>query len=271
MSSQVVDGSAVSEIRNLAITAHTPNTYIPTAVVPDNHSVESLEDYQLTPSLIRQNVNLISISSLIAYVKKYEDPRTAIFADNTKTKVVAVLDYHKSPDLPEWGKHKAVYDCPFSKEWLVWTVFDGKARTQIDFGEFIENHISDIAAVSDTYAGPSGVELLEMVLAFQETRKSEFKSVKRLHDGTTQFAYSDDKSGGGNTQLPEKISLAIAPFHNGNTYQVDARFRYRIKEGQLILWYELIDPEKIVEHAFSEIVTELQTAFENVPIYEGSI
>ncbi|KGA40740.1 hypothetical protein KU75_16095 [Pectobacterium odoriferum] len=271
MSSQVVDGSAVSEIRNLAIAAHTPNTYIPTAVVPDSHSVESLEDYQLTPSLIRQNVNLISISSLIAYVKKYEDPRTAIFADNTKTKVVAVLDYHKAPDLPEWGKHKALYNCPFSKEWLAWATFDGKARSQVDFGEFIENHIGDIAAVSDTYVGPSGVELLEMVLEFQETRTSEFKSVKRLHDGTTQFAYSDEKSGAGNTKLPEKISLAIAPFHNGNTYQVDARFRYRIKEGQLILWYELIDPEKIVEHAFSEIVTELQTAFENVPIYEGSI
>lgn len=102
--SQVVDGSAVAEIRNLAITAHVPNTDIPTAVVPDNHSIESLEDYQLTPSLIRQNVNLISISSLIAYVKKYEDPRTAIFADNTKTKVVAVLDYHKAPTLPEWGE-----------------------------------------------------------------------------------------------------------------------------------------------------------------------
>lgn len=271
MSSQVVDGSAVSEIRNLAIEAHKLDTNIPTSVVPTSHRVESLEQFQLNPYLIRQNVDLISITSLIAYVQKYKDERTAIFADNTKTKVVAVLDYHASPSSPEWAKHKAVYDCRLSKEWQEWAGRNGRMQSQIDFGEFIENHISDIAAVGETYAGPSGVELLEMVLAFQETRKSEFKSVKRLHDGTTQFAYSDEKSGGGNTQLPEKISLAIAPFHNGNTYQVDARFRYRIKEGQLILWYELIDPEKIVEHAFSEIVTELQNAFETVPIYEGSI
>lgn len=269
--SQVVDGSAVSEIRNLAIAAHTLSTKIPVAVVPEQHRVTSLENFQLNPALIRQEVNLISVSSLIAYVKKYEDDRTAIFADNTKTKVVAVLDYHKAPTLPEWGKHKAVYDCPYSKEWLAWTKQDGQPLNQIVFGEFIENHIGDIAAVSETYPGPSGVELLEMVLAFQETRKSEFKSVKRLHDGTTQFAYTDEKTGGGNTTLPEKISLAIAPFHNGNPYKVDARFRYRIKEGQLILWYELIDPEKIVEHAFSEIVTELQNALENIPVYEGSI
>ncbi|WJV61394.1 DUF2303 family protein [Pectobacteriaceae bacterium C52] len=269
--SQIVDGSAVSEIRNLAITAHTPDTDIPVAVVPDGHDVTSLEQFQHQPTRIRQRVNLISVSSLIAYVKKYEDPRTAIFADNTKTKIIAVLDYHENAVLPNWGNHQAIYDCPFSKEWQEWASKDGSAMRQVEFGEFIEKRIGDIAAISETYAGPSGVELLEMVLAFSETRKSEFKSVKRLNDGTFQMSYSDEKSGSGNTKLPEKISLAIAPFHNGNPYQVNARFRYRIKEGQLFLWYELIDPEKIVEHAFSEIVTELQNAFGTIPVYEGSI
>lgn len=269
--SQIVDGSAVSEIRNLAITAHNPGTDIPSAIVPHDHDLTSLEKFQLQPSLIRQQVNLIAVSSLIAYVNKFKDPRTAIFADNTKTKIVAVLDYHESAELPSWSSHRAIYDCPFSKEWKEWAALDGSAMRQVEFGEFIEKHIGDIAPVGDTYAGPSGTELLEMVLAFSETRKSEFKSVKRLNDGTFQMSYSDEKSGSGNTKLPEKISLAIAPFHNGNPYQIDARFRYRIKEGQLFLWYELIDPEKIVEHAFSEIVTELQNALETIPVYEGSI
>ena len=94
---------------------------------------------------------------------------------------------------------------------------------QIQFAEFLENNIKNVAPVSDNNSGPSGTELLEMVLAFQETRKVEFKSVKRLSDGTTQFQYNDDKTGGGNTKIPEKISLAISPFHNGAPYQVDAR------------------------------------------------
>lgn len=38
--SQVVDGSAVSEIRNLAIEAHKLDTFIPTSVVPASHRVE---------------------------------------------------------------------------------------------------------------------------------------------------------------------------------------------------------------------------------------
>ncbi|WP_253704672.1 YfdQ family protein [Citrobacter amalonaticus] len=53
-----------------------------------------------------------------------------------------------------------------------------------------------------------------MVLAFQETRKSEFKSVKRLQDGTCQFQFSDEKSGSGNTKMPEKSAWQ---FHHSIT------------------------------------------------------
>lgn len=268
---QELANNAVRDIQELAIAAHTPKTDIPVAIVPDDHNVRSLEDYQLQPSLIRQAVNLISASSLIAYVKKFADERTAIFADKSVTRIEAVLDYHSTPTSAEWAKHRAVYDCPYSDEWKEWAVRDKKAMDQTDFAEFLENHIKDIAPVSDDYKGPSGTALLEMVLAFQETRKAEFKSVRRLQDGTYQLSYSDEKSGSGNTSLPEKISLAIAPFHNGAPYQVEARIRYRLRDGGLALWYELIEPKKIVEHAFTEIVVDLENQLETVPVYEGSI
>ncbi|WP_400409033.1 hypothetical protein [Pectobacterium versatile] len=45
--SHVVDGSVVSEIRNLAISAHTPATQIPSVVVPRDHEVLSLKRHQL--------------------------------------------------------------------------------------------------------------------------------------------------------------------------------------------------------------------------------
>ena len=183
-----------------------------------------------------------------------------------------MLDFHQNADSPHWGMHKAVYDCPFSDEWMDWSAADGKKMNQIDFAEFLENNIQNVAPVGDNYSGPSGTELLEMVLAFQETRKVEFKSVKRLQDGTCQFQYSDDKSGSGNTKIPEKISLAIAPFHNGAPYQIDARIRYRLRDGQLVLWYELIEPKKIIEHAFQEIVADMENQLgDELPIYEGSI
>jgi uncharacterized protein YfdQ (DUF2303 family) len=267
-----IEGSAVSEIRDLVSANLKTQTDIPSVVVPDGFEVKSLESLQLAPSRIRQAANLISPGSLIAYIQRFRDSRTVVFADKTKTRIVAVLDFHQDAEKPSWAAHKAVYDCPFSDEWKAWTAADGSKMDQINFAEFLENNIQNVAPVSDSYPGPSGTELLEMVLAFQETRKSEFKSVKRLSDGTCQFQFSDEKSGSGNTKMPEKISLAIAPFHNGAPYQIDARIRYRLRDGQLVLWYELIEPKKVVEHAFQEIVTDMESQLgEELPIYEGSI
>lgn len=199
-----IEGSAVNDIRNLAAAALKTNTDIPSVVVPRDFSVESLEEFQAAPARIRQVTSLISPGSLIAYIQRFRDPRSVVFADKTRARIVAVLDFHKSPDQANWGDHKAIYDCPLSDEWKAWVTYDGKKLNQIDFAEFLENNINNVAPVSDNYAGPSGTELLEMVLQFQETRKVEFKSVKRLQDGTCQFSYSDDKSGSGNTKIPEK-------------------------------------------------------------------
>lgn len=266
------EGSAVQEIRDLAASSLLTKTDIPSAVLPEGYEVKSLESLQLAPSRIRQNVSLISPGSLIAYIQRYRDARSVVFADKTKTRIVAVLDFHENANNAAWGAHKAVYDCPFSDDWKAWCAGDNAKMNQIDFAEFLENNIKNVAPISDDYSGPSGTELLEMVLAFQETRKSEFKSVKRLSDGTCQFAFSDEKSGSGNTKMPEKISLAISPFHNGAAYQIDARIRYRLRDGQLVLWYELIEPKKVVEHAFQEIVTDMENQLgEDLPIYEGYI
>ena len=63
---------------------------------------------------------------------------------------------------------------------------------QVTFAEFIEQYIKCIAPASDSNP-TSGTALLEMVLAFQETRTSEFKAVTRLNDGTYQMAFSNEK------------------------------------------------------------------------------
>ncbi|MDU3787885.1 MAG: DUF2303 family protein [Serratia marcescens] len=52
---------------------------------------------------------------------------------------------------------------------------------------------------------------------------------------------------------------------------MDARIRYRLREGKLILWYELIDPKKIIEHAYNEIMVDLQNQLPDVPVFEGRI
>ena len=97
------EGSAVQEIRDLAASSLLPKTDIPSVVVPEGYDVKSLESLQLAPSRIRQNVSLISPGSLIAYIQRFRDERSVVFADKTKTRIVAVLDFHQNADNAAWG------------------------------------------------------------------------------------------------------------------------------------------------------------------------
>lgn len=264
------NNETVKHIAELAIVNSLVKTDIPYAVVPDNYSVKSLKDFIVDVTQVKQAVTVISPSSLIGYVSRFKDERSVIFADTEKTRFCAVLDYHLDGKTPFKNSHVVTYDCPLSDEWKAFSRLDTEKMDQVSFAEFIEQYINCIAPVSDSNQ-TSGNELLEMVLAFQETRTSDFKAVTRLSDGTFQMAFSNEKTGSGNTKLPERISLAISPFHNGTPYQIDARIRYRLREGKLALWYELIDPKKIIEHAYNEIMVDLQNQLPDVPVFEGRI
>ncbi|EJD6097125.1 DUF2303 family protein, partial [Citrobacter freundii] len=80
-----IEGSAVLDIRDLVSATLKTETDIPSVVVPDGFEVKSLESLQLAPSRIRQSTNLISPGSLIAYIQRFRDERTVVFADKTET------------------------------------------------------------------------------------------------------------------------------------------------------------------------------------------
>lgn len=242
------------------------NDGIPAILKRDDFSIESLEKLSPNPMRIRQHINLKTAQSLIDYVNKFKVNGSAIFADLDSLTIKAVLDYHSSPNEAHWGDHTVKYTCPHSKDWKTWTQKDKSAMSQIEFGQFIENNIHCIASEGNVV---SGSELLSMVLAFEETRKSEFKSVQRLNDGTMTLSFTNEKTGGGKTKLPEELVLGIQPFHNGDHYQVKARIRYRLKDGELLLWYELINPEKIIEDAFKSTLENLKTNIPEVDFFEG--
>lgn len=242
---------------------------IPFAIVPEGYEFKSTESLQEKPNRIRATVNLLTSDSFIDYINRFIDPRTVIFADPNAVKFTAVLDYHETNADPEWAQHRAIYACPLSENWVAWNKYNKSKMNQLEFAEFIETHISDIAPINEVNQGFSGPQLLEMVLAFQETRKSEFKSVRRLQDGTFSFAFSDEK-GGGNTSLPEKILLSLPPFHNGVYYALEARLRYRLRDGDLQLWYELIEPERILEDAFKNLIADIGSKLPDTLMLEAT-
>lgn len=220
---------------------------IPYTVVPKDAAVVSLGEFiREQPVRIEEVVTLIEAASFITYVKRFALPESIIFADLQARKLVAVFDYHGAPDVARWGKHSAVLGLRHPQPWLEWTAASGKPVDQATFAMFIEDHLPDIIE-------PAGARVLEMALQLQAKKDVSFASGLRLVDGEHQLAYEeriDASAAKGTMKIPDKLQLALAVFEGGESYRVDARFRYRIKDGRLAMWVDLWRTDAIVEDAF---------------------
>ncbi|WP_309244026.1 DUF2303 family protein [Caballeronia sp. EK] len=84
-------------------------------------------------------------------------------------------------------------------------------------------------------------------------------SAARLQDGSTNFVWKEDVNATGNKiAMPSQITLSIPVFENGAPYSIEARIKYRTKDGVLKIWYELVRPHKVLELAFRAIWTQIE-------------
>lgn len=233
----------------------------PAIALPDNYELHDLEDFLPAPRRIQEKVKLLSADSFIHYCTNFATPASVILADADNTSLTARLDYHVDPETPDWCGHSAVYQCVKSKAWELWERYDGKTLSQSDFAELIEDRAADVVT-------PTGSELLEIATKFQVIRKAVFGSAIRLATGEFQFNYCDENDKG-TIEVPETITLGLAPFHNGESYEVQARLRYRLKEGQLTFTFKLINPERVVEDAFKSVVEKVKEGVSLATVYDA--
>jgi uncharacterized protein YfdQ (DUF2303 family) len=58
-------------------------------------------------------------------------------------------------------------------------------------------------------------------------------------------------------------------FWGGDAYQVEARLKYRLREGKLTFWYELTRPDKTLEDAARTLTASIQ-AETGFPMFHGN-
>ena len=92
----------------------------------------------------------------------------------------------------------------------------------------------------------------------------------RLQSGEFEFQFSEQNQSKGTVTVPEKIAIGIAPFQNGTRYRIEARLRYRLREGQLSIWYELIEPQKVLDDAFNEVKCNIRDSIDTVLMIEAT-
>jgi uncharacterized protein YfdQ (DUF2303 family) len=219
-------------------------------VVPKDYQIQSLEEFLPRPLRIAQNVLLHDADSLIAYVNEYAKPGvTHIFFDGPQEQFVAVLDYHEKPEAPNWCDHTATFHPRRSVEFTTWMNQNRKQMTQVDFARFLEENLPDIVE-------PNSAELLQVALTFEAKKSVEFSSGVRLANGQIQLAYDEIVRGTaqkGTIEIPEQFVLGIAIHVNGPAYRIPVRLRWRLQEGKVAFWYEMVRPHRFIEDALKEI------------------
>jgi len=236
------------------------------AIVPEGATLKSLKEFADTPARCAGHVNVDDVQSLLDYWEQFSSGSSIIFADYDKKKIVTVLDYHASSFAPGWKDHTCTFSLQQTMEWRRWTGKDKKAMSQVEFATFIEDNLIDIIE-------PDSATILEVSRNLVAKKKVEFASAIRLDNGAHVFAYNEEIKGTtakGQIEIPEEFIIGISPYRGFDAYKIKARLRYRIHDnGQLLMWFDLLNPEKVEEDVFTTAVGMVREKT-NRPVLLGS-
>ena len=245
---------------------------VPAVLVPEGCEVQLFEEIypipEKTPPQLKESISVEDAKSFIAYYNRFASESSTIFVDTVRGKFVAVIDYHQDHENTQHGQHLLTYTTPKTTEWSIWAEHNGRsnAKEQEEFALFIEQNLDEIRK-------PAAAEMLEITLSLRANTKLNFKKSVHLGNGQNQLTYVENIDGTagaqGQLEIPDEITLGLSPFKGGDAYEVKAKFRYRINNGNLVMWYDLIRPTKVYEAALKDITEKIESDIEKGMLING--
>lgn len=243
---------------------------VPGMVAPDGH-VDALIGLLSSP-LVAPVVHVTAPESLIAYAQRFATEHTVLFVEDVPSpRLTLVIDYHAAtaedgtPGAYAWARRRAVYEPVLTSEWQTWTTQSGKRVPQVDFAQFLEDNLPDIAT-------PAGADILQIARTLEVKKGVNFRSSVRLDNGETQLLYEEVIQGSaakGQFQIPDRLLLGLQPFKGAAKYEVAARFRYRLAESQLRLGVDLERVHKVLDAAVKDMLVDVVAKLPTIPVFHG--
>lgn len=236
--------------------------------IRENGEVEIVERLLPGPIARKGEVTFYEALSFSAFVTRFKNASTVIFADSVGRKFTAALDYNPQggdSKAAMWDQFRALLPLRHTESWTTWAKVNGVKMTQADFAQFIEDQIPDIAE-------PAGAKLVEIARTLEAKTDVQFESHIRADNGAHRFAYLENVQGtaSGNVEIPQEFKLVLQPFDGSKQYPVTARFRYRITAKQLTMWFDLVRLQDVLEEAFNdELLKIAEKVGTETPIFKG--
>lgn len=245
------------------------------ALPPGWTLIEKDDDNRLRTAPRRKiaKVALKDADSFIEYIKRHgslTDSTVWCVANYKAGKVdfLGILNDHGEDEAKAaWRDHRATFTPEFSEEWNSWVKANKQPFNQAEFASFIEDNLKDIAS---TEGNPTGAQMLEMALTFEANQDMRYKSAIRLQNGGVQmsFVQDDDVQTLQKMSVFDRFSIGFPVFWNGDAYRIDARLRYRVRDGKLAFWFELIRQDKVLEAATQTLIATIREKTGN-PFFFG--
>lgn len=267
-------------------------------LVPEGYRAESLkkvlDEYRTRPQLRAGTVQLSDLASFIAWTNRHKDAGSMVYAEDTsmtQASLTAIID-HDQPgeDGPEktarFGRHRAVYAFPFSREWKEWSAACA-LQGGMDAGTFqtfFERRIADVMPPPYNIDGEGketfdsqDPEIRKLALTLGKrfatvaelvklTRGIEInasaKAVQRLDrdTGEHQIEFAEENGQGADRiKPPNAFLIAIPVLHNDTPILIAVHLRYRVVGGAVKWFLELHHPDRVFEQVFETALKQVFT------------
>jgi uncharacterized protein YfdQ (DUF2303 family) len=260
-----------------SITLNTGETKIDSSliarVVRDDEDVElhDLEKYLTAPRRARGSVRMHDPVSFAAYVTRLApaDKATSLWTDDQARTIVAVFNDHVDTFTPGWRDHTATLTVRVDPDWSSWISRNGSLIPQVQFGEFLENHLHVIV-------DPPAADLVMIAKTLVGKRNLSFESSVKWETSDVVFEYREvtkAEAGGkaGKVEIPKSFTIWLAPFVGAAPVEMVARLRYDVSRECLSLGYQLTRPDRAEKEAFERIVAQVgENTPEGVPVLFGT-
>lgn len=166
--------------------------------------------------------------------------------------LTAVYNDHTTDDAG-WRDDKLTLSLTKDPDWAAWHAMSGQPFSQNQFGDKIEELLH-------TVLDPDQATLLEVIDSIRASTSGEFESKIERANGGQQLVYKQEHnvSAGrtGQLEVPQTITLKLRPWEgHPETYEVEAYFRTRVKEGSLALSVKLKPTQQILRDAWYVVTT----------------
>lgn len=265
-------GSAVN-----AAHAHPHDANASVFIIPEGYKTEAVRKPE-HPTQQTGNAQFTSVASFCFYTNLHKRPNTLIYA-NTQSQnpsFVAVYDDHHAYDagiivdeghsnglFAEHKQFRATLTLNWSEEWKTWNASNKTPMSQLEFASFIEDNIDDVIE-------PSGADMLTTILDFKTSSEGRFNTKANLHNGSVEFVYTDTVSqASGTLTMPTQITINIPVIKHNAPQEILARLKYRVKDGKLAIWYEIIRAHRIEDVAIDTAAKDINEQT-SVPVLYGT-